>query len=105
VANQELSAARFKVRVGGKTRSALHETVVGSCWIGVGSCTGVVEGGEDARWPAFFDEITDNLVVEVFDGGPFNLLPDILLLFCFQSELDENLLQFLVDVVDAELFE
>ena len=104
MANQELRAAGFEVRVGGEARGALHETVVGSCGIGMGSCTGVVEGGKYAGWSAFFDKITDNLVIEVFDGGPFNLFAYIFLLFSLQSELNENLLQFFVDVVDAKLF-
>ena len=104
MANQELRAAGFEVRVGGKARGALYETVVGSCRIGVGSCARVIEGGKYARRPAFFDKITDDLVIEVLDGGPFNLFAYIFLLFGLQSELNENLLQFFVDVVDTKLF-
>ena len=34
---------------------------------------------------------------------PLDALPHVLLLLLFQDELDEQLLQFLVTVVDAEL--
>ena len=50
-----------------------------------------------------FNEFTHNLVVEVIDGGPFDALIHILLLLSFEGELNEDLLQFLIDKVDAEL--
>lgn len=63
--------------------------------------TGVVERGEYSRWTAFLDKVAHYLVVEVFDWRPLDLFPDILFLFGLQSQLDEDLLQLLVDVVDA----
>ena len=68
-------------------------------------CACVVEGGKNAWRATFFDEVTDDLVVEVLDRRPFDLFPDVFLLFCLECELDEDLLQLLVDVVDAELLE
>lgn len=65
----------------------------------------VIEGGEDARWAALLDEVAHNLVVEVLDRRPLDLFCSILLLFCFEGELDEDLLELLVDVVDAQLLE
>jgi DNA-directed RNA polymerase subunit F len=53
----------------------------------------------------FLDQIAANLVVKVLDMHPGNLLTLVLVLFSLESELDEDLLQFLVDVVDAKLFE
>lgn len=71
------------------------------------------------------DEVTDHLVVEVLDGGPLDPFLDVLLLqtstgvstctctllppsrpahlLRLQRQLDEDLLQLLVDKVDAEL--
>lgn len=76
------------------------------------------------------DEVTDNLVVEVIDGSPLDPLLNVFFLqrqknnpilfeqnrrepcdvirshlLCLERELDENLLQLLVDKVDAELLE
>ena len=70
-------------------------------------CSGasVVESREDAGWSSFFDKIAYNLIVEVFDGGPFDLFADVFFLFGFEGQLDEDLLELLVDIVDAELFE
>ena len=39
------------------------------------------------------------------DGRPLDLLSDVLLLLGLEREIDEDLLQILVDVVDAELRE
>jgi hypothetical protein len=39
------------------------------------------------------------------DWGPLDLLAHIFLLLRLERELDEDLLQFLVDVVDAQLLE
>lgn len=46
-----------------------------------------------------------HLVVEIVDGCPFDLLPNILVLFSLECELNEDLLQLLIDVVDAQLLE
>jgi hypothetical protein len=37
------------------------------------------------------------------DGSPLDLLADVLLLLGLEGELDEDLLELLVDVVDAQL--
>ena len=50
-----------------------------------------------------FNEVTYNLVVEIVNRNPFNALLHILLLFSFQSQLNEDLLQFLIHKIDAEL--
>ena len=69
------------------------------------SCTGIIKSRKDSRRAPFFDEVAYNLVVEVFDGIPFNLLSDVFLLLRLQSQFNKNLLELFVDVVDAELFE
>jgi len=49
-------------------------------------------------------KVHDDLIVEVIDVLPGDALPLVLLLFLLQNQLNEELLQFLVAVVDAELF-
>ncbi len=44
-----------------------------------------------------------HLVVEVVDVDPFDALPLVFVLLLLQDELDEQLLELLVAVVDAEL--
>jgi hypothetical protein len=46
-----------------------------------------------------------HLVVKELDGLPLNPFCAILFLLCLERELDEDLLQLLVAVVDAELLE
>ncbi len=105
MADQELSTARFKVRIRGKHGRPLNETVVGRGRIGMSGSASVVESSEDSRWPSFFNEIAHDLVIEVLDRIPFNLFPDVLFLFCLQRKLNKDLLELFVDVVDAKLFE
>ena len=69
------------------------------------SRTSIVQCRKNARRSTLLDEIAHDLVVEIFDRCPFDLLPDIFLLLRLQSKFDENLLQLLVDVVDTELLE
>ena len=69
------------------------------------SCASIVQRRKNARRSTLFDEIAHDLVVEVFDGCPFDLLPNIFLLLRLQSKLNENLLQLLVDIIDTELLE
>jgi hypothetical protein len=47
------------------------------------------------------NQIANDLIVEVINVGPFNAFTLVLLLFLFQHELDEKLLEFFVAVVDA----
>lgn len=68
-------------------------------------CTSVIKCRKDTRRSLLFDEIADNFVVEIFDGCPFYLLPHIFFLLRFEGKLDENLLQFLVHIVNAQLLE
>ena len=51
------------------------------------------------------NKVAYNFVVEKSNFLPFDSLLVVLLLFCFQSELDKNLLQLLIDIVDAKLLE
>jgi hypothetical protein len=50
-----------------------------------------------------FNQVTDDLVVEIFNMFPFNTLPLILLLFRFECQFYEQLLKFFIAEVDAEL--
>jgi hypothetical protein len=93
------------MRVAGKSGASLYETVVSCRRICMRSCRGVVQGSEDSRGATLLNEIADDLVVEVFDFRPLNPLTDIFLLLGLESQLDKNLLQLLVDIIDAELFE
>lgn len=68
-------------------------------------CAGIVQGGENTRRTLLFDQVAHNLVVEVVDRCPFDLLPHIFFLLGLEGELDEDLLQLLVDIVDAQLLE
>ena len=52
----------------------------------------VIESSEDAWRAPLLDEIADNLIVEVLDWRPLDLLADVLLLLRLKSELDEDLL-------------
>ena len=65
----------------------------------------IVEGCEDAGRPALLDKFAHDLIVEELDRRPLDLLSGVLLLFGLESELYEDLLQFLVDVVNAQLLE
>lgn len=69
------------------------------------SGTGIVECCEDAGRSLFFNEVAHNFVVEELDRCPLDLFSVILFLLPLQSQLDEDLLQLLIDVVDAELLE
>lgn len=64
-------------------------------------CRSVVEGSKDSGRTPFFYEITHDLVVEIFNRGPFDLFPNILLLFRFEGQFDEDLLELLINVVDT----
>jgi hypothetical protein len=105
VLHQKLGTASLKVRVGGKSRCTLYKAVVSRGRIRVCSRGGIVQSSEDPRGAALLNKVADDLVIEVFDLRPLDLLTDIFFLFSLQSQLDEDLLQLLVDVVDAELFE
>ena len=69
----------------------------------MGSGAGVVQRRENARRSTFLNKVAHNFVIEVFDRRPINLLSNILLLLGLERKLNENLLQLLVDVIDAEL--
>ena len=51
-----------------------------------------------------FNQVHDDLVVEVLDVLPLDALSLVLLLFLFQHQLNEELLKLFITVVDAELF-
>jgi hypothetical protein len=82
----------------------------------VGRRGGVVECGEDTSGPLALDQLAHDGIVKdymvskdlidvtlTFDRRPLDLLPDVFLLLRLEGELDEDLLELLVDVVDAEL--
>lgn len=92
------------MRVGGKSRGSLYETVISCHRVCMRGCRSVVQSSENSRRATLLNEIADDLVVEVFDFRPLNPLTNIFLLLGLESQLDENLLQLFVDVVDAELF-
>lgn len=105
VLHQELRATRFEVGIGRESGRPLDERAVCGGWIGVrGSCC-VVQGGKDSRGTTFFDQVAHDLVIEVLDGRPLDLLADVFFLLSLEGKLDEDLLEFLVDVVDAQLLE
>lgn len=49
-----------------------------------------------------FDQVANNLVVEIINVRPRDALTLVFLLFLLQNKLDEELLQFLIAVVDAK---
>mmetsp|Transcript_45984 Transcript_45984/g.115760 ORF Transcript_45984/g.115760 Transcript_45984/m.115760 type:complete len:287 (-) Transcript_45984:724-1584(-) len=67
--------------------------------------TDVVQDAEHAGWVLCLDEVAHNLVVEVVDLLPLDPLAHVFLLLGLQRELDEDLLELLIDKVDAELLE
>lgn len=69
------------------------------------SCACIIERCKDARRALAFDEIAHNLVIEVLDWCPLNLLANVFLLLSLQCQFNENLLKLLVHVVDAQLLE
>lgn len=90
--HQELATTRLKVRIRCKSGGALDERAISSSWVGVSSSSGIIQGGKNSRWATFFNQIADNLVVEIVDWCPLNLLAYVFLLLGFEGELDENLL-------------
>ena len=103
--DQELSTTGLEVCVGRQGGSTLDEAVVRGSRVGVCGGARVVQRREDTRGTALLDEVAHDLVVEVLDGIPLDLFPNILFLLGLEGELDEDLLQLLVDVVDAQLLE
>lgn len=51
------------------------------------------------------NKIADDDVIEVLNRLPFNTLTEVLFLLLLQSQLDEELLKFLIAEVNAELLE
>ena len=101
--DQELGTAGLEMRIGGQRRSTLNEAVVCSGRICVGGRASIVEGGEDTRRTSFLNEVAHNLVVEVLDRCPLDLFSDVFFLFRLQCQFNEDLLELLVDVVNAKL--
>jgi hypothetical protein len=105
VFDQKLCASGFEVRVGRERGGPLDEGVVCCRRVGVGCGCCVIEGCKDSRRPSLFDEVADDLVIEIFDRCPFDLFTDVFFLFSFERQLDEDLLKLFVYVIDAKLFE
>lgn len=54
---------------------------------------------------SLLNEFADDLIVKVVDSLPGDSFPLVLFLLAFENELDEQLLELLIAVVDAELLE
>lgn len=50
------------------------------------------------------NEFTDYFVVEIINWGPLDTLLNILFLFCFQCQFNENLLKLLINKINTKLF-
>lgn len=72
--------------------------------VGLGQQTSLVQQGNDAHG-LLLDQLANNVVVEVLDGGPFDAFAHVLFLLALEGQLNEHLLQLLVTQVDAELLE
>src|ERR1700676_1087017 len=93
------------MRIRGKHRSSLYKTVVSRRWIRMRRCAGIIQRSKNSGRSLFLDEITQDLVVEILDGCPLDLLPNVLFLLCLECQFNEDLLQLLVDIVYAKLLE
>eukprot|EP00051_Salpingoeca_urceolata_P021426 m.336288 g.336288 ORF g.336288 m.336288 type:complete len:561 (-) comp19795_c1_seq2:119-1801(-) len=82
----------------------LQQLVVSTVALCVQRCTHIVQKAHDARWSLFFDQIAHNLVVKVLNRRPLDAFCNILFLLSLECKLDEDLLEFFVDKVDAKLF-
>src|SRR5271170_4433113 len=82
-----------------------NKCLVGSSRVCMSSRASIVQGREHPRGPFLFNQLTHDLVVKVLDGSPFDSFSFVFFLFGLQGQLNKDLLQFLVDVIDAELFE
>ena len=72
---------------------------------GVHRLASVVQDPEEPRGTTTLNHLAHDLVVEEGDGRPGNSFGVVLVLFGLQSEADENLLEFFIDIVDAKLLE
>ena len=68
-------------------------------------CDRIVESRKDARRPFRLNQVAHNLVVEVLDGRPLDLLLSIFFLLLLECQLDKDLLELLIYIVDAQLLE
>lgn len=66
--------------------SHLFEVVVCTFADGVKRSADVVEDGQHSRRSTAFDQLADDLVVEVVDGRPFNTFLHIFFLLCYTEE-------------------
>ena len=105
VLDDELTLATFEVGVLGQEVKPANESLIGRTGISVSSCTGIVQSGEDTRGALVLDQRAHHLVVKVFNRSPLDLLAGIFILFCLESQLNENLLQLFVDIVNTQLLE
>lgn len=101
--NEELSASGLEMRIRRKHRSTLDEAIIRSRRIRMRCSASIIQGSENTRRSLLFDQVAHDLVIEVLDWRPLDLFPDILLLLSLERQFDENLLQLLVDIIDAEL--
>jgi hypothetical protein len=68
-------------------------------------CRAIRRGGGGIAYLFGFDQITTDLIVEELDRLPLDALSGIFVLLGLECQLNEDLLQLLVDVVDAQLLE
>ena len=90
--DEELCTASLKMQIASQGRSTLDEAVISRSRVCMSSRAGIIECSEDPRGTTLFDEIADDLVIEILNGRPFDLLPNVLLLLRLECQLDEDLL-------------
>lgn len=101
--NEKLSTSGLEMRIRRKHRSTLDEAIIRSRRIRMRCSASIIQGSENTRRSLLFDQVAHDLVIEVLDWRPLDLFPDVLLLLSLERQFDENLLQLLVDIIDAEL--
>ena len=103
VTDQELASTRLKVWVARQHRRALHERVIRRGRVRMSCHNRIVQRRENAWRALGLNQVTHNLVVEVLDRRPLNLLLRILFLLFFERQLNKDLLQLFIDIIDAQL--
>jgi len=83
----------------------LKELVVHTRRLSMHRFARVIQNNKDTRGTLALDQIAHRLVVKVWNLGPRNSLSFVLFLFCFECQLDKDLLKFLIHKVDTELLE
>ena len=99
--DHKLPLSWLEVRVRGESVKSLNKGLVCCARIGVCGRASIIQSCENP-WRSFlFYQLTHNLIVEIIDGRPLNLFPCILFLLRLQSQLNEDLLKLLIDIIDT----